>query len=764
MPSWKKILQSGSAVHVLNITASGLPNSSQPNIIGYNTASGRFTFFPTSSLVSGGSLIGGSGLTNYISKWSNSTTLTNSIIFDNGTNVGIGTTSPAAKLEVLNSFTVSASSGQFADVKFRNLSESFRNHVLTYDELTGQIYYVTSSLVGDFSCITPLPDIQVNNALYYSPSPPSASHFDNYGWADAYWGCSGSVNLQATNNAANNYTLTYQWYNDSATPPTNLILNATESIYYPTASGWYQVKITDDTCFEYSSPYAVGFLPQDNFVTGSALGTADQTINLGDPIEPIFWNITTNTYADFDSAFQNQYSYNPSVISATLPPGINSTVGQNFSSGSGLIILTGIPTETGSFYYSLFLDQPGCSTGPNPYAYGVITVISASCYTPSIQAGPTGRFEVCQNLPFAMACNSQVSNHINPLTYQWYISESFGYNPTPITNATSSTFSTTASGYFSVQICDGACCDTLYNFLEIVRTPSGSIILDSGNNIQSHHAGTAISPIHYTTTGNITNADLLNAPPGINLTYGVNSITMSGVLSYLPGNILQTFNYTIRQLDGCIPQGGGGLSLPAEVSGSIQVQPGVQYQISGSFKYDNTAGTPMTNSKIYLYTTASAGLPIGARVKEVNTDGNGNYIMDISFVSFAYNPALGVNQFNGPLPSGEYYMVGSTNKPWGGVTATDALVINRSIVGAAPLAGLRLKAADVNISQTVTSVDALLVARRNNGGISAFAAGNWAYNTQSFVWDTNNPTPININLKALCVGDTNGSYQPNTAL
>ena len=115
MPSWKKILQSGSAVHVLNITASSLPNSFQPNIIGYNTASGRFTFFSTSSLVSGGSIIGGSGLTNYIPKWSNSTTLTSSIIFDNGTNVGIGTTSPTAKLQVLDSFTVSASSGQVAD-------------------------------------------------------------------------------------------------------------------------------------------------------------------------------------------------------------------------------------------------------------------------------------------------------------------------------------------------------------------------------------------------------------------------------------------------------------------------------------------------------------------------------------------------------------------------------------------------------------------------------------------------------------------------
>ncbi len=42
----------------------------------------------------------GSGSTNYISKWTGSTSLGNSIIYDNGINVGIGTTNPNAKLEI----------------------------------------------------------------------------------------------------------------------------------------------------------------------------------------------------------------------------------------------------------------------------------------------------------------------------------------------------------------------------------------------------------------------------------------------------------------------------------------------------------------------------------------------------------------------------------------------------------------------------------------------------------------------------------------
>ena len=41
-----------------------------------------------------------SGTTNYLSKFTGTTTLGNSLLFDNGTNVGIGTTSPSQKLEV----------------------------------------------------------------------------------------------------------------------------------------------------------------------------------------------------------------------------------------------------------------------------------------------------------------------------------------------------------------------------------------------------------------------------------------------------------------------------------------------------------------------------------------------------------------------------------------------------------------------------------------------------------------------------------------
>jgi hypothetical protein len=69
-------------------------------VVAYNYTVGAFTG------------VGGSGTTNYISKWAASGTLGNSQIFDNGTNVGIGTNTPNDLLEVRGGFIrLSATSG-----------------------------------------------------------------------------------------------------------------------------------------------------------------------------------------------------------------------------------------------------------------------------------------------------------------------------------------------------------------------------------------------------------------------------------------------------------------------------------------------------------------------------------------------------------------------------------------------------------------------------------------------------------------------------
>jgi uncharacterized protein (TIGR02145 family) len=57
---------------------------------------------------------GGSGTTNYLPKWNSSGMLGNSLLFDNGTNVGVGTSNPLAPLQVTaNSTTSPATNGLY---------------------------------------------------------------------------------------------------------------------------------------------------------------------------------------------------------------------------------------------------------------------------------------------------------------------------------------------------------------------------------------------------------------------------------------------------------------------------------------------------------------------------------------------------------------------------------------------------------------------------------------------------------------------------
>ena len=161
-----------------------------------------------------------------------------------------------------------------------------------------------------------------------------------------------------------------------------------------------------------------------------------------------------------------------------------------------------------------------------------------------------------------------------------------------------------------------------------------------------------------------------------------------------------------------------------------------QNQVTGTFKYNNTPQTPMTNSTVQCRDANNVVL------LTAQTDATGTYSMS-------------------GMTNGTYTVTGVTNKPWGGVNSVDALGIARSFTGAAPLVGLRVKAADVNGSNTINSLDALTTSRRFSGSIASFTVGNWAYEAV--------PTTVaggvtTRNIMALAYGDVNGSYQPNTAL
>lgn len=169
-------------------------------------------------------------------------------------------------------------------------------------------------------------------------------------------------------------------------------------------------------------------------------------------------------------------------------------------------------------------------------------------------------------------------------------------------------------------------------------------------------------------------------------------------------------------------------TLPAVAFGSCNLPP---VMVSGRFTYNNTAMTPMTNSVVMLM--------------------NGTTVV-------ASDSTNALGDFSISAQAGSYTLTGATSKAWGGVTASDALLATRHVVGTVIQTGLRLKACDVNNSNSVTSGDALLINRRFAGSLTSFNVGNFAYGSPAVTVGSANVTQ---NLQAICYGDINGSYTPN---
>jgi hypothetical protein len=99
--------------------------------------------------------VSGSGTANYVAKWASSTALTNSLIYDNGTNVGIGTPAPAYKFVVSNANTVGMEFDPGTIV-------SGRNRFFSYNRSTSA--YVDLEILANNVIITPTANLGIGTA------------------------------------------------------------------------------------------------------------------------------------------------------------------------------------------------------------------------------------------------------------------------------------------------------------------------------------------------------------------------------------------------------------------------------------------------------------------------------------------------------------------------------------------------------------------------------------------------------------------------
>ncbi|HRZ76976.1 MAG TPA: dockerin type I domain-containing protein, partial [Bacteroidales bacterium] len=155
------------------------------------------------------------------------------------------------------------------------------------------------------------------------------------------------------------------------------------------------------------------------------------------------------------------------------------------------------------------------------------------------------------------------------------------------------------------------------------------------------------------------------------------------------------------------------------------------HDLTGRLYYDNSMATGIANAEVYL-----------------SQSGHG-------IIDTAYTGNDGGYSFRAPV--GIYSLSTGITKPWGGVNATDALVVARHAVFLTQLQGLRFDAGDVNLNDAVNATDALQIMRRFVGYISTFNAEDWL-NDMGGTFHLNGDMTRNI--KAICAGDVDGTYVP----
>ena len=158
------------------------------------------------------------------------------------------------------------------------------------------------------------------------------------------------------------------------------------------------------------------------------------------------------------------------------------------------------------------------------------------CTPPSATITAAGTTSFCQGGSVELNANTG-----SGLTYQWQ------NNGTDIPGATSSSFTATTMGIYTVNVSNSPGCSTLSTPLNVSTTSQNTVFLTSatGTDIQTVTANSPITNITYTTTG-ATGVSFNGLPAGVTGSWSSNTALISGTPS-----AAGTFNYTVNLTGGC---------------------------------------------------------------------------------------------------------------------------------------------------------------------------------------------------------------------
>lgn len=348
----------------------------------------------------------------------------------------------------------------------------------------------------------------------------------------------------------------------------------------PTASGvfTYQVEVVSglDRCYASTT---INVTPAASVILTSAPGNANQVVCVNTTPSNIVYTIANAT------------GVNVTGLPAGMTFAFNSTTGQ--------VTISGTPTATGAFNYTVSTTG-GCGSASLGGTVTVNPVVTLS----QTSAAATTNQTLCVNTPITNITFT-TGNGATGVTVLGLPTGVAGvFNST--TNVFTISGTPTVDGTFNYTVTAINSCGTASLGGTIIVNPNVTMALTSaaGTDTQTVCINAPITNIEYTTTNNPTNATVTGLPTGIIGTFAAGVVTISGSTA-----LTGTFNYTVTTSGGC--------SL-ATLPGTITVGPAVTLTLTSAAATTSQAlcvNTPLTNITYAVAnnptTVNVTGLPAG---------------------------------------------------------------------------------------------------------------------------------------------------------